>query len=162
MSFLHACPVPLHMPGDLAAFAIKFDGFQMHWLRMQILIPELQSDKHVLAFRVMDQDKLGQDDTVAEYDIRLNKKSHEKSNEFLRTGEEVPMTLLLKPKSGSMERKAGHPAGEMYVLMQYRPFFNANTEVDEDDPGKAMEKVKVCASCSFLASYKRVTGDWHG
>jgi hypothetical protein len=123
-------------------YAMSEASSHMHGDDLQILIPEL-CDKHVLGFRVMDRDKLGADDTTAEYDIKLNKDSGNKNTEFLRTGEEVPMTLMLKPPSGSMERKSGQPAGEMYVLMQYTPFFNAQTQVDDDDPGKAMEKIKV-------------------
>lgn len=109
---------------------------------VQILIPELNG-KHKLAFRVLDRDLLGQDDVQGEYDVRLDSKSTSRDTEFLRTGEEVQAQFNLQPESGTLDRKAGKAAGELFVSMQYTKFFNAEAEEgDEDDPGKAMEKLQ--------------------
>ena len=116
---------------------------------MQILIPELTA-KHVLAIRVMDADFVGQDDTVGEFDVPLDKTIITKESEFLRSAEEIPITFNLKPKSGTQARQAGAAAGELNVLMQYTPFFNADADDgdDGDDPGKALEKlaVRLCST----------------
>ena len=115
---------------------------------VQILVPEL-SPKHVLAFRVFDQDLLGNDDTMGEYDIVLDKKSTKPDTQFLRTGEEVQLTLNMLPKKGTQDRQREVPAGDLHILAQFTPFFNAaggdDTDGDgeQDDPGKAMERLNV-------------------
>ena len=106
------------------------------------------SHKHVLAFRVYDEDAIGNDDVMGEYDILLDKKNNSSDNEFLRNGEECELTLNMMPEKGTQERQRGTPAGEIYVTVQWTPFFNAGG-VDEgddeakDDPGRAMEKLAV-------------------
>jgi hypothetical protein len=70
---------------------------------VQILVPQL-SPKHVLAFRVYDQDMLGSDDVMGEYDIVLDKKSDASDNAFLRSGEETQLTLNMLPEKGTQAR----------------------------------------------------------
>lgn len=107
-------------------------------------MPALDS-KHRLAIRVYDRDLIGDDDIMGEYDITLDKAVVSPDNAFLRTGEEVQLVYNLKPKAGSLERQASKPSGELYCLMQYTPFFNATgeTTANEDDPGKALERLAV-------------------
>jgi hypothetical protein len=112
--------------------------------RLQILVPALDG-KHRLAIRVYDKDLIGDDDVLGEYDIPLDKAAISPDNEFLRTGEEVQLTYNLKPKAGTPDRQTNKPAGELFCMMQYTMFFNATGESagDEDDPGKALERLAV-------------------
>ena len=108
------------------------------------------SSKHVLSFRVFDQDAIGSDDVMGEYDILLDKKNMSNDNEFLRNGEECQLTLNMLPEKGTQDRQRGTPAGEIHVLVQWTAFFNAGgidqDDDDHDDPGRAMEKLAVRTS----------------
>ena len=160
----HACPRPpclraayLFRTWQRSRWCGRGGGARPDDARLaQILIPELDG-KHKLSFRVYDKDLLGQDDVIGEYDIRLDAKSTSKDTEFLRTGEEVQAQYNLQPKADSLDRKAGKAAGELYVSMEYTKFYNAEgaDDDDEDDPGKAMEKLQARpARCVPLISLR--------